>query len=205
MSEIKRGKGRPREFDRDAVLHRALEVFWKRGFEPAKVTELCRAMGLNPPSLYAAFGSKQQLFLEAVDYYQKTYWEAPIQRYLNEPDICRATDEFFRTAARILRSPETPCGCMVALSAINISPDETAVINEIHKRRMAVRAMFTERLLRAVKDGQLPPETDAAALAAAFHTMAEGLAMQARDGLASEDLERMAAFAVRLLPASVGH
>ena len=202
MPEIKRGKGRPRAFDRDAALHRALEVFWELGFEPTKILDLCKAMGLNPPSLYATFGNKQRLFLEAVDYYEKTYWEKPSQRYLNEPDIYSATDDFFRTAARILLAPETPCGCMVVLAAINISSKETDFINEIRKRRLATKAMFGERLQKAVKDGQLPPETDVIALAGAFNTMLEGLSIQARDGLDCSELERMAALAVRLLPFS---
>lgn len=202
MPEIKRGKGRPRAFDRDAALHKALEVFWELGFEPTKILDLCKAMGLNPPSLYATFGNKQRLFLEAVAYYEKTYWDEPSQRYLNEPDIYRATDDFFRTAARILLAPETPCGCMVVLAAINISSGETDVINEIRKRRLATKAMFGERLQKAVKDGQLPPETDVITLAGAFNTMLEGLSIQARDGLDCSELERMAALAVRLLPLS---
>ena len=202
MPEIKRGKGRPRAFDRDAALHKALEVFWEHGFEPTKILDLCKAMGLNPPSLYATFGNKQLLFLEAVDYYEKTYWDSPSQRYLDEPDVYRATDDFFRTAARILLAPETPCGCMVVLAAINISSGETDVINDIQRRRMATKAMFGERLQKAVKDGQLPPETDVIALEGAFNTMLEGLSIQARDGLACGELERMAALAVRLLPVS---
>ena len=200
MPEIKRGKGRPRAFDRDAALHKALEVFWEHGFEPTKILDLCRVMGLNPPSLYATFGNKQRLFLEAVAYYEKMYWDEPSQRYLDEPDVYRATEDFFRTAARILLAPETPCGCMVVLAAINIASRETDVINEIQRRRMATKAMFAERLHRAVADGQLPPGTDVAALAGAFNALLEGLSIQARDGLDASELERMAALAVRMLP-----
>lgn len=152
MSDIKRGKGRPRAFDRDAALHKALEVFWNLGFEPTKILDLCKAMGINPPSLYATFGNKQRLFLEAVAYYETRYWDEPSQRYLNEPDVFRATEDFFRTAARILLAPETPCGCMVVLAAINIESSETDIINEIQKRRMATKAMFADRLRRAVAD-----------------------------------------------------
>lgn len=200
MPEIKRGKGRPRAFDRDAALHKALEVFWELGFEPTKILDLCKAMGLNPPSLYATFGNKQRLFLEAVAYYEKTYWDEPSKRYLDEPDIYRATEDFFRTAARILLAPETPCGCMVVLAAINISSGETDVINDIQRRRMATKAMFAERLHRAVADGQIPAVTDVIALAGAFNALLEGLSIQARDGLDASELERMAALAVRLLP-----
>ena len=71
-----RSKGRLRGFDRDAALFRALDVFWRRGYEHASMVELCAAMGINPPSLYAAFGNKVKLFLEAMDFYERTYWDA---------------------------------------------------------------------------------------------------------------------------------
>ena len=200
MAESKRGKGRPRGFDRETALRRALEVFWSKGFEPTKIMDLCRAMGLNPPSLYATFGNKTRLFLEAVDYYETTYWDAPSRQFLAEPDVFRATEDFFRTAARILLAPETPCGCLVVLVAINISPWETDVIAEIQNRRMATKAMFAQRLERAWQEGQFPPDTDIEALAGALNTMLEGLSIQARDGLAVEALERVASLAVRLLP-----
>lgn len=113
-----RGKGRPRAFDRDQALHRALEVFWRRGYEPASVAELCQAMGINPPSLYATFGNKSSLFLEAVRYYERTYWDAPAKRFLAEPDLYRAVGNFFSESAQILLSPDTPCGCMVILKEV---------------------------------------------------------------------------------------
>ena len=108
-----RGKGRPRAFDRGLALHRALEVFWQQGYAPASVASLCKAMKINPPSLYATFGNKATLFLEALRHYEQTYWEAPAQRFLAAPDIYAAVEDFFQEAAQILLSPETPCGCMV--------------------------------------------------------------------------------------------
>lgn len=200
MAEARRGKGRPRAFDRETALRRALEVFWSKGFEPTKIMDLCHAMGLSPPSLYATFGNKTRLFLEAVDYYETTYWDAPSRQFLAEPDVFRATEDFFRAAAHILRAPDTPCGCLVVLAAINISPDETAVVDAIQSRRMATKAMFAQRFEQARKDGQFPSDTDIEALAGAFNTILEGLSIQARDGLAVEELERMAMLAVRMLP-----
>ena len=127
-NEQGQGKGRPRCFDRDQALHRALELFWQRGYEPASVAELCKVMEIRPPSLYAAFGNKASLFLEALDYYEHTYWDEPAKRFCAEPDVYRAVENYFREAARILLSPETPCGCMVVLAAVNISQDEKAIM-----------------------------------------------------------------------------
>ena len=101
-----RGKGRPRAFDRAQALHSALKIFWKQGYEPASVAELCKAMEINPPSLYATFGNKASLFLEALRHYEHTYWDAPAKHFLAEPDVYTAVANFFRESAQILLSPE---------------------------------------------------------------------------------------------------
>lgn len=193
-----RGKGRPRNFDRDQALVRALEVFWRRGYEPASIVELCQAMEINPPSLYATFGNKAALFIEAVHYYEKTYWDAPAQSFMAEPDLFRGIAVFFRESARILLSPDSPCGCMVVLAAINISAEATEVIAAIRKLRMTSKQMFADRLQRAIHDRQLPADTDILALAGALNAMLEGLSIQARDGLSVQELERIAAHAVHM-------
>ena len=126
-----RGKGRPRAFDRGLALHRALEVFWQQGYAPASVASLCKAMKINPPSLYATFGNKAALFLEALRHYEQTYWEAPAQRFLTAPDIYAAVEDFFQEAAQILLSPETPCGCMVVLAAVNIAAALAGALNTL--------------------------------------------------------------------------
>lgn len=196
-----RGAGRPRSFDREAALQSALRLFWERGYEPASVGELCAAMGIKAPSLYAAFGSKAQLFLEAVDYYERVYWAPAEARFLAQEDVYRAVEDFFSEAATIVLSPHTPCGCLVVLAAVNLSPHEAQVRDAIRQRRFAMKAKFLERLRRAIADGQLPADTDAPALAGAFGTLLEGLSMQARDGLFLSELKAIAAHAVRLLPA----
>lgn len=198
--EAQRGKGRPRCFDRDTALLRALDIFWKRGYEPASISELCKAMGINAPSLYSTFGNKAKLFLEAVNFYEKTYWEAPSQKLMAHPDVYQGLDEFFRESARILLSPDSPCGCMVVLAAINISDDAEDVISVIRELRFATKDMFADRLRQGIADGQLPQDIDVTALAGALNTMLEGLSIQARDGLSQNELERIASHAVRMLP-----
>lgn len=199
-----RGKGRPRAFDREEALKAALRLFWEEGYEPASVARLCAVMDIKPPSLYATFGNKAALFLEAVRHYEHAYWREPSRRFLEEPDLYRAVEEFFATAARILLSPETPCGCMLVLAAVNISPAETEIIQAIREMRMETKAMFAARLRRAVTDGQLPPDTDIGALAGALNALLEGLSLQARDGLSRDELSAMSARAVHLLPQRAG-
>lgn len=195
-----RGKGRPRAFDRAKALHSALEVFWQQGYEPASVADLCKAMCINPPSLYATFGNKASLFLEALHHYEHTYWDEPAKRFLAEPNVYGAVENFFNEAAKILLSPETPCGCMVVLAAVNISETEKEIIGAVRELRLATKKMFADRLRQAILDGQIPADTDVPALAGALNTLLEGLSIQARDGLFQSELKAFASYAVRMLP-----
>ena len=97
-------------------------------------------------------------------------------------------------------SPETPCGCMVVLAAVNIAADEKEIIETVRQLRLATKQMFAERLRRAIRDKQIPPDTDVPALAGALNTLLEGLSLQARDGLFQSELKAIAAHAVRMLP-----
>ena len=195
-----RGKGRPRSFDKDAALLKALDIFWRRGYEPASISELCSAMGINAPSLYAAFGNKAGLFLEAVAFYEEKYWQEPSRRFLEEKNFYLAVHDFFTEAARILLSPDTPCGCMVVLAAVNISEEETDIIQDLRKRRLETRDMFARKIRQAVDEGQLPADTSPESLACAFNTFLEGMSLQAQSGMSVKEMEAMASYAVRMLP-----
>lgn len=198
--DISRSKGRPRCFDRDKALSKALNVFWRRGYEPASIVELCEAMEIKPPSLYAAFGNKAKLFLEAVNFYEKTYWEAPSKKCMSDPDVYRGLEVFFREAAHILLSPDSPCGCMVVLATINVCEDAEEIVSAIRELRMGTKNMFAQIIQRGIDAGQIAADTDVVALAGALNTLLEGLSIQARDGLSPAELERISAHAVKLLP-----
>lgn len=193
-------RGRPRAFDREAALRAALRLFWERGYAPVSVAELCQAMGVNPPSLYAAFGNKSALFLEAVAAYEAAYWEEPARAFFAEPDIYQAVDGFFARAAAILLSPDTPCGCPVVLGAVNIAKEEGEIVAVLSALRQATKKMFADRLARGIAAGQIPADTDVPSLAAALNALLEGMSLQAREGLFLCELKAIAAHAVRLLP-----
>lgn len=199
-SPQKRSKGRPKSFDKEVALCAALKLFWEKGFEPTSVAELCEAMEINPPSLYCCFGNKAGLFMEAVQYYEKKYWEKPAEILISEPDIYKAIDEYFMSAAKILLSPNSPCGCMVVLAAVNISPQETDIIKLIRDMRMETKNMFSSRLAQAIADGQIPPETDVPTIAGSLTTFLEGLSLQAKDGIFLSQLLSLASCASRMLP-----
>lgn len=157
-------------------------------------------MEINPPSLYAAFGNKAELFLEAVQHYESVYWDATWERMGDEPDVFRGLEKFFKESARILSSQEAPCGCMVILGATNVSSDAHAVTDALKLLREEGRSLFLRRLKRAVKEGQLPKGTDVIGLAATLNALLEGMSVQARDGVPKAELERIGKTAMRLLP-----
>jgi AcrR family transcriptional regulator len=196
----RRPRGRPRKFDRATALNQALSVFWNVGYEPATIGQLCAAMGINPGSLYGAFGNKSRLFLEAVRHYEARYWD-PIWKALEEePDAFEGIEQFFIESARILSSPDSPCGCMVILGATNVSSDAHEVHSALRLLREESEICFLRRIKRAVDDGQLPAGTDTTGIAATLNALLEGMSIQARDGATNIELEQIAKIAIRVIP-----
>lgn len=195
-------KGKPRSFDREVALKGALGVFWKRGYEPASMAELCEAMDIKPPSLYAAFGNKAQLFMEAVNHYENVYWNDAWQALEDEPDLHKAMVGFFQDSARILTSQDAPCGCMVVLGAANVSKDSQGVNDALKALREEGKDCFLQRLKKGLEDGDLPPNTDINILASTLNTLFHGMSIQARDGVDQSELENVAVTAMSLIPAN---
>lgn len=197
----KKARGRPREFDREAALAAALELFCAKGYAAVSVLELCAAMGISPPSLYAAYGNKAALFIEAARYYERMFWDAPGRRLFAEPDLHKAIGAYFQDACSLMLGAGQPRGRMTAFSAVSPSDAEPEVIAELARIRNATTAMFADRMRIAIQAGQLPEDADVPALAGCLAALLDGLALQARSGLFLSQLKAMAALAPRLLPA----
>ena len=196
-----RGRGRPREFDRSEALRKALKLFWEYGYLQTTMSQLCHAMGIKSPSLYCAFGNKAELFLEALAFYRRVYWEPVFRKFLEEENLYEATKNLFDETARILLSPQAPCGCLTVFSALTLPANETMILETIAKMRQETKNIFRTRLKNALRAGQLPRETDIGALAGALCNFFEGLTLQARDqDICLHELLRIAEFGVLLLP-----
>jgi len=180
--------GRPRAFDRDVALEAAMLLFWRRGFLATSMPDLCDAMGIRSPSLYAAFGSKEALYLEAVECYGRTV--APgIWDRLRDDDSCRAcVQNLLLAAAESLPECGTiPAGCMVTLAgAAEESPG--AILATVRKLRLECLEMLRSRLNEAVSDGELMASTNVDRLGRFYLAVFQGMAMQARDGATSSEL-----------------
>jgi TetR/AcrR family transcriptional regulator, copper-responsive repressor len=157
-------------------------------------------MGINPPSLYAAFGNKAQLLMEAVRYYEATHWDVAWTRLYKTPDIRNAICDFFGDASRILSLPDARCGCLVTLGSTNMASDADGVHDALKALRVDARLAFQARLEQAVKDGQLPVDSAVGALARTFNTAIEGMSLHARDGAQQADFEGIGPLVVRILP-----
>src|SRR5918992_925519 len=204
-----RRRGRPRGFDRDAALRRAMEVFWQRGYEGTSISDLTAAMGINSPSLYAAFGSKEELFREAIDLYDTTDGSAS-ERALREGPTARAAIEaMLRDNAELYADPEKPSGCMVVLGTTTWTPHNEAVREYLADIRHKTFELIRARLERGVAEDEIPAGADVEGFAAYYNTVLEGLSIQARDGASRESMHTiidcaMATWDVSLTPARVG-
>ncbi|MET9445263.1 TetR/AcrR family transcriptional regulator [Streptomyces sp. NPDC006610] len=195
-------RGRPRSFDRDTALARATLLFWRHGYEGTSIADLTAAMGISPPSLYAAFGDKRTLFAEVVDHYGDTFG-AFLRRALDAADDPRSGfARMLREAAVSYTDPRHPGGCLVISAAATCSPQSADVETDLRKRREANVALLRQRLDQAVDGGSLPPGTDTRALAVYFAAVMQGMSQQARDGASTEELLRVAEHAMTAWPAT---
>ena len=199
MKERKKAVGRPKEFSRELVSEKALHVFWDKGYVLASMAELCGVMRINAPSLYATFGNKRQLFLEALDFYEKKYWAAPIRNFFQEKNITEAVHGFFSASVDILYSQKNPCGCMTVLAAVSIPSEEKEIHAKVQELRMQTQDMFLKRFKQAVQDGQLLKEMNIQSLSFAMNTLLEGLSIQAKSGISIVSLQEIPQIAVRML------
>jgi AcrR family transcriptional regulator len=192
--------GRTREFDADEALDRALGVFWARGYEGATLPELTAAMGINRPSLYAAFGNKEQLFLRALDRYQAgpLSFVAPA---LREPTARAAAEAILSGFIRCIQGGRGRArGCLIVSGALASGQEAEPVRRELARLRQATVAALQERFERAVREDELPRGTDCATLARYVATVLNGLAVQAASGATEAELRRVAATAMRAWP-----
>ena len=191
--------GRTRQFDVDEALDRALEVFWARGYEGATLPELTRAMGINRPSLYAAFGNKEELFRKALERYL-TGPQSFVGEALKQPTARGVTEALFSGFIRMQRGRDRARGCLVVQGALACGEEAEPVRRELARLRQAAVTAFRERFERAVQDGDLPKGTDCAGLARYVATVLNGLAVQAASGATEKDLRLVSARAMQAWP-----
>jgi AcrR family transcriptional regulator len=191
--------GRPRTFDVENALDRALAVFWRKGYEGTSLPDLTAAMGINRPSLYAAFGNKESLFRKVLD----RYVEGPaayFRKALNEPTARAVVERLLHGTVEMLTESCHPPGCLMVQSALACEEMGDAVRCELAARRMAGEVALRRRFERARADGDLPHASNPADLARYVVTVMQGLAVQGAGGASRKELRRVVELALRSWP-----
>ncbi len=179
--------GRPRGFSRDEAVDRAMHLFWRHGYEATSLNQLKRAMGgISPASFYAAFGSKEALFREAVARYLDTHGQVTASLWDEVLAPRGAIEQALRHSARMQTDVAHPSGCMIILSATGCSPDNAHLEAHLRKARQGNRTAMLGCVERAITSGELGSDTDAIALSTMFDGLLVGFSTQARDGVPVE-------------------
>lgn len=175
-----------------------MRAFWKHGYEGTTLPELEAAMGINRPSMYAAFGNKESLFRKALDRYVERN-EAIVREALAEPTARRAIERLLKSAVSGCDKSEMR-GCMLVQGALSCGEAAESIQRELTARRSTLEQAIRDRFTRGIKDGDLPPDTDAAALAKYVSTVQQGNSVQASAGATRSQLLATIDIALRAIP-----
>jgi len=191
--------GRPREFDADEALERAMEVFWKKGYEGASLPELTKAMGINRPSLYAAFGNKESLFRKVMDRYASGP-AAEVQKSLDAPSCRAVAEQFLRGGVELVTKPRGPRGCLLMQCVPSGAEEAESLKLEMINRRLRVQKLLEERFQRGIDEGDLSTEINAGDLARYLTAVQQGIAVQASSGVGRKELTRVVDLVMNIWP-----
>jgi TetR/AcrR family transcriptional regulator, copper-responsive repressor len=200
VTQARKVRGRPRSFDRDSALERAMQLFWRQGYEATSLHDLTAAMGINPPSLYAAFGDKEHLFMEAVERYSCGPGGGTSRILKEEPTARGAIARLLKEAAVEMTRSCHPPGCMMVKSAANCSAVSARTQTALANRRTLFQAEIKARIERGIQDGELAGGTNAGMLANFYVTVIQGMSIQSIDGATRKSLLATGAAAMRAWP-----
>ncbi|MEU4678835.1 TetR/AcrR family transcriptional regulator [Micromonospora sp. NPDC023737] len=191
--------GRPREFDPEVALEKAMVVFWAQGYEGASLTDLTEAMGISRKSLYAAYGNKEELFRKALKHYEQGPG-AYVAEALRAPTAREVAMSFLAGAARANTLPALPAGCLGVQGALAAGDTGRTARDFLAEWRARGQALLGDRFRQAVAEGDLPAGADPEKIARYVMTIANGVAVQAAGGATCEDLQQVADAALRNWP-----
>ncbi|MXS78396.1 TetR/AcrR family transcriptional regulator [Nitrosomonas sp. JL21] len=180
-------RGRPRNFNQNDALEKAMRVFWRQGYEGASLGELTEAMGINKSSMYSVFGTKEELFRKAVEKYLADHVSF-VPEALNEPTVQQALRKLFTQSVDFLTDKQTPLGCFVLQGALNCGQGFESIQQQLIAQRLGYESLLRQRFELAQTQYDLDSRIDAAVMAKYIATVHEGLSIQATSGATKEEL-----------------
>jgi len=181
-------RGRPREFCTDAALATALRLFWSKGYEGTSLTDLTEAMGITRPSLYAAFGNKEQLFRQALDLYEREKM-AYVGQALEQPTARAVAKRLLEGALANVTGDREPHGCLGVIASTACGAEAECIREEVLKRGRIVQEAMIERMQRAIDEGDFTGPANAEAITKYLSAIAQGMSVQAGAGATRQELE----------------
>jgi len=198
-TDMKKSRGRPRVFDMDEALDKALQIFWNRGYEGTSLAELVETLGINKPSLYAAFGNKEELFQKALTRYVSGP-VAFVSEVVKEPTALMVAEKFLIKVVEFLTDPSHPKGCMIVQGALSGGESAELVKDILIKYRSSYENLLAVRFEKAKADGDLSIESNPKDLAKYLATLHQGMSVQATSGATKDELFKLANLALKVWP-----
>ncbi|MDR3431413.1 MAG: TetR/AcrR family transcriptional regulator [Rouxiella aceris] len=189
---VRKCRGRPKQFDRGTALSKALNLFWRHGYEATSLADLVEATGAKAPTLYAEFGNKEGMFRAAVEHYLATFYEKSFC-LLSRPDLSveQVIEKYLRTTAEMFTDCSTPSGCFIINAASGMSAASQDIAEMLRGRHLAQERTLFEFFEKRKLSGEFPNATDSSLLAKYIATFVQGMSVQARDGADTEQLGRI--------------
>jgi len=205
MNSPARKRGRPRILDRDVGLDVAAQLFWQHGYEGTSIADLTQAMGITPPSLYAAFGSKEELYRQALDHSIAREMKCRSEALEGDMSAYDALAFYLNDVAEGITAPGKPRGCIVSTAVLQHAQENESVAQAVAARREDSIQFVKARFDRAVCEKELPGDTDTDSLARFYSAVVQGMSAQACDGACTESLKRLADIALSAWPGDAAH
>jgi AcrR family transcriptional regulator len=199
---VKRGRGRPKNFDRSIALHQAMKLFWERGYVGTSFDDLIAAMGISPSSFYNSFGSKERLYQEATEAYMAHVGEWLAGALGAATDAKTGFHRLLSAAALEFTQDDLPTGCMISLACTHVPPALTSLRDMMAGHRRAAQSALADRIQRGIDEGDVPKDTDVEALAAFYSALLRGMVVAARDGASRDRLLGIVDLGMRAWPSA---
>lgn len=197
-NSAKRAPGRPKGFDPEEALDRAVEMFWEHGYEGVDVERIAKAVNVTKPAIYRAFGDKSTLLLKAVERYATRYLAPIMSAFEAEPDIDKAVTAFCEAIVENATG-DVRGGCMMAAAALGQSERVTEIRSYVATGLTATADLFAKRFEMEIKAGRLNRTPSAEVRGRALVDLMQGLQLRAKAGIAREQLLQDARSYVPLL------